>query len=39
LKDPQVSKENWNAEGDAFDMPSSTQRFPDGAAYRIETQP
>jgi len=23
-------------EGDAFDMPSSTQRFPDGAAYRIE---
>ncbi|MBI5952345.1 MAG: peptidase [Chloroflexi bacterium] len=22
--------------GDAFDMPSSTQRFPDGAAYRIE---
>jgi hypothetical protein len=23
-------------EGDAFDMPSSTQRFPDGAAFRIE---
>jgi len=23
-------------QGDAFDMPSSTQRFPDGAAYRIE---
>jgi len=23
-------------EGDAFDMPSSTKRFPDGAAYRIE---
>lgn len=23
-------------EGDLFDMPTSTQRFPDGAAYRIE---
>jgi hypothetical protein len=23
-------------QGDAFDMPSSKQRFPDGAAYRIE---
>lgn len=23
-------------QGDAFDMPSSTQRFPDGAAFRIE---
>ena len=23
-------------EGDAFDMPTSTKRFPDGAAYRIE---
>ena len=23
-------------EGDAFDMPSSTKRFPDGAAFRIE---
>jgi len=23
-------------EGDAFDMPSSKMRFPDGAAYRIE---
>jgi hypothetical protein len=23
-------------QGDAFDMPTSTQRFPDGAAFRIE---
>jgi hypothetical protein len=23
-------------QGDAFDMPSSKQRFPDGAAFRIE---
>ena len=23
-------------EGDLFDMPTSTQRFPDGAAFRIE---
>ena len=23
-------------QGDAFDMPSSAQRFPDGGAFRIE---